>query len=116
LFLALVEGPVDQRSRGLLGEALAAKFGEHRVADLGAADDFRRSVEAAVAGGLFVSCHHQARQPRALIWIYFHAVELDWQESASLVCGGKFFGQSDVHCVLCLGPLACDQVPDGLGI
>src|SRR4029077_16679531 len=77
LLLAAAKSPAHERARGLLRVALAAELLEHRVADLGAADHLRRSVEPAVADGLTGGRRaHEACRPRAALWRRPPALEL----------------------------------------
>src|SRR5207247_4749504 len=91
-----LECELDEGLRRLLGESLASKRSEDRVADLGAADYVGRSVETAVAGHL-VRCARddQARHPVAAVGRGLHAVELDGEEACELVRCWEFVRQLD---------------------
>src|SRR5437773_11879455 len=93
---------------------------EDGVADLGAADQIRRSVEAAAADdlvSLLVTLRpHQPRHPVTSIRRLAHAIELNREEAGQVAEGRKLGWQPRSDDFFGGGAIALDEVRDCSGL
>jgi len=108
----LRECPIGQRPRGFFRESLAAIRREHGVADLGAADQFRRAVKAAVPDDLVFPRNHEARHPVTPLGRLLHAVKLNREETCKVAGGRKLLGQHGADRGFGGGAISFDQLAD----